>query len=415
MNKFLCVCFVVVHTIMHGQNLKFNLSNTYINPFGANTDLVSFNPLFKLDNQVIINKTERKSIKHLPKELKGETLAYGFLFFEGNSASEFKKEVVFLVKDYNSSLASLYIDKNGNLDFTDDGLPIMFNKEELVISLKNENNASSAYHYKLGKSNITPNNTSSLKNRFASKYPNADIVDAKYWLTNQRLSVKLSKHTLNGKPITILLNDTSADGIYTFDTSDFGDRIVIFEGHIDANKDLSSFLRLGEPIDKNAVFMLFGKKYGVKHINQQGSVLEIEETDMRTSIKTKVGSNVSGLSIELLDGNTINLNDLIANDNYLLLDFGGTWCGGCIMQEPTIKKVFKTNKVNIVGIFDYDTKISVNNYVKKHDIKWPVALMTHQLKEMFSVNAYPTYILIAPNKQIVMIEFKSENILKHFQ
>ncbi len=415
MNKFLCVCFVVFHTIMHGQNLNFNLSNTYINPFGKDKDLVSFNPLFKLNNQVIINKTERKSIKQLPKDLKGKTLAYGFLFFEGNLASEFKKEVVFLVKDYTTSQASLYIDKNGNLDFTDDGLPIMFNKEELIISLENENNKSSAYHYKLGKSKISPENASSLKNRYASKYPEATIVEVRYWLTNQRLSVKLSKHILNDKPITILLNDASADGMYTFDTTDFSDRIVIVEGHIDANKDLSSFLRLGEPIDKNAVFILYGKTYGVKHINQEGSVLEIEETKLRTSIKTKVGSNVSDLNIELLNGSTINLNDLVANDNYLLLDFGGTWCGGCIMQEPTIKKVFQTKKVNIVGIFDYDTKTSVINYVKKHHIEWPVALMTPQLKEMFSVNAYPTYILIAPNKQIELIEFKSENILKHFQ
>jgi thiol-disulfide isomerase/thioredoxin len=415
MKRLLWIVFVLVQTIVYSQDLRFKLSSTYVNPFGKDTDLLSFNPLFKLNDYVIINKTERKLIKQLPKELKGKTLAYGFLFFEGNLASEFKKEVVFLVKDYTTSQVSLYIDKNGNLDFTDDGFPIMFNKDGLVISLNNENNASSAYHYKLGKSNIASNNASNLKNRFASKYPNAEIVDTNFWFTNQRLSVKLSHQTLNNKPITILLNDASADGIYTFDTTDFGDRIVIVEGHIDTNKDLSSFLRLGEPIDKNAVFILYGKTYGVKHIDIQGSVLEIEETNMRTSIKTKVGSKVSELNIELIDGSTVNLNGLLADDHYLLLDFGGTWCGGCIMQEPTIKKVFQTNKVNIVGIFDYDTKTSVSHYVKKHDIKWPVALMTPQLKEMFSVNAYPTYILIAPNKQILMIEFKSENILKHFQ
>lgn len=415
MSKLIFSCCVLIQTVLFGQDLKFDISNNYVNPVGQDTDLVSFNPLFKLNNQVIINKTEHKLIKQLPKELESEPLIYGFLFFTGNPTSEFKNEIVFLVKDYNSSLASLYIDKNGNLDFTDDGFPIKFNKEELIISLENENNKSSAYHYKLGKSKISPENANSVKNRYASKYPEATIVEVRYWLTNQRLSVKLSKHILNDKPITILLNDASADGMYTFDTTDFGDRIVIVEGHLDSNKDLSAVLRLGEPIDKNAVFILYGKTYGVKHINQEGSVLEIEETKLRTSIKTKVGSNVSDLNIELLNGSTINLNDLVANDNYLLLDFGGTWCGGCIMQEPTIKKVFQTKKVNIVGIFDYDTKTSVINYVKKHHIEWPVALMTPQLKEMFSVNAYPTYILIAPNKQIELIEFKSENILKHFQ
>jgi hypothetical protein len=51
--------------------------------------------------------------------------------------------------------------------------------------------------------------------------------------------------------------------------------------------------------------------------------------------------------------------------------------------------------------------------VKSHDIKWPVALMTPELKTMFSINAYPTYVLIAPSKKIVMIDLKSENILEY--
>lgn len=411
--KLLFVFCLLTQTVICSQNLKFNLPNNYVNQFGAKTDLVSFNPLFKLNNNVIANKTESKLIKRLPAHLREAELGYGFLFFKGNLASEFENEVSFLVKNYNSNAPEIYLDKNGNLDFTDDGLPITFKNKELIILLINQSNRTSAYHYKLGKSKIAASNVIRMKNRFASKYPNAEIVDAKFWLTNQRLSVKLSHETLNDKPITILLNDASSDGIYTFNTNDFGDRIVITEGHLDSNKDLSAVLRLGEPIDKNAVFILYGKKYGVKHINEQGSFLQIEETNARTSSKTKVGSKVSNIKINLLDGRIVNLNDLLADDKFLLLDFGGTWCGGCIMQEPTIKKVFKTNKVNIVGVFDHDTKTSVTNYIKKRDIKWPLALMTPELKTMFSINAYPTYILIAPNKEIVIIDLKSENILSY--
>lgn len=408
-NLFLVFCVNILST----QELKFNIPNKYVNQFGADTDLVSFNPLFKLNNKIIANKTESKRIKRLPAHLQEVDLSYGFLFFKGNTASEFKNEISFLVKSYESKEVEIYLDKNGNLDFTDDGIPIVFNKDELVIALENESNKTSAYHYKLGKSKIASSNTIRMKNRFASKYPNADIVDARYWFINQRLSVKLVHETLNNKPITILLNDASADGIYTFNTNDFGDRVVITEGHLDSKKDLSAILRLAEPIDKNAVFMLYGKKYGVKHINTQGSILELEETNVRTRIKTKVGSKVSNVKIDLLDGRVVNLYDLLADNKFLLLDFGGTWCGGCVMQEPTIKKVFKTNKVNIVGVFNHDTKTSVTNYVKKHDIQWSVALMTPKLKTLFSVNAYPTYILIAPNKKIVLIDLKSENILSH--
>ena len=56
------------------------------------------------------------------------------------------------------------------------------------------------------------------------------------------------------------------------------------------------------------------------------------------------------------------------------------------------------------------------SYIKKHQIKWPVALITAELKKIFSLKAsYPLYILISPKGKIVKMEMNSENILQYIK
>ena len=119
--------------------------------------------------------------------------------------------------------------------------------------------------------------------------------------------------------------------------------------------------------------------------------------------------NVSKFSIDLLSGETRTLSNLI-KDKPLLIDVGGTWCGGCITQEPTIKKIHKEQLANIIGVFAHDTEERVANYVKKHNIEWPVALMSKAFVEKFKTYSYPTYILISKEGNVEIIERSAEKL-----
>ena len=401
-------------SFVYAQELTFNLSDTYTNQFGLNSDSVGFIPLFKLDFDSIHNKQYSAKIKELPKTINTSKTAYGFLYFKGLKNSMFDKELTLLIENYESNNPIIFVDRNGNLDFTDDGKPIKL-IDKLTLKLGNSENSSAVYHYQISKSRIIEKYESKFRSRFAPMFPKSTIVSAVNWLTTKRFSVRMSKDIISDNTITIFLLDNSVDGLFTFQPDDYGDRILIIEGIVDENEDLTSLFRQAEPIDHNAVFELYGKKYYIKNASNTGETITIAKTSKNTRVMFKEGQDISSFTIKLLDGTSVMIKDLIKEKKYLIIDVGGTWCGGCIAQEPTIKKIYESGKAEVIGLFDHDTPKSVTKYVKKHDLKWPVALVDSTFKGMFRVISYPTYILVSPESKIVLADMNSEQIAKYLK
>ena len=405
------ILLVTISVVRAQENLVYNLDNTYVNPYGSDTDLVSYSPTFKLIGDIIHNQDKSHNIKKFPNAFNKSNAAYAFIYFTGTENSRFEREAVILIEDYVDLAPKLYVDFNGNLDFTDDGAAIVFNNT-FILKLANSKDDSAIYNYSISKSGINPQYEERFKSRYAPQYPKSEILSTKHWLTEQRHNVKISKKLLNNKPITIFLFDNDVDGAFTFDTTDYGDRIYIAEGHLNINQNLIEYNRLGEPIDNNAIFEIYSNNYYIEKFNIDGSQISLNKSNKKPLPKFKKGTNVSSFSIKFLDGKSVSIKDYIEDNTHLLIDVGGTWCGGCIAQEPLIKSIYKNNLAKVIGIFGYDTESSVTKYVNSHNIKWPVALMSSSFKELFRTNSYPTYILISPQGEILSMEMDAQKIIQ---
>jgi thiol-disulfide isomerase/thioredoxin len=408
MKNLIIISIVFIKSTAFSQDYSFVVENNYQSLFGSNSDMTAFNPIFKLDGDNIFNKTESSKIRALPKELSNYDLAYGFLYFAGNSNPIFENEIVFLVKNYMSEKPILYFDKNGNLDFTDDDAPIEFSNDFKLV-LKNSMNQFSALHYLIGKSEISPKNQEALQNRFSSKYHKSNSVPSSYWLTNQRMSVRLSKGKINEKPITIFLFDEDGDGLFTANT----DKIYIDSGFVELGEDVSSFLRKASLINNNARFLIHNNTYSLKQLDEAGGKLTITSSANLITKINGVGDIISTLKIDLLNGQILSIESLFKEEKYTLLEVGGTWCGGCIAQKPIIKEIYDSNIANVIGVFANDTEARVNIYIKKHSIKWQIGLMDEAFKKQFGINLFPTYILISPKGKIEMIEMEANKIKEY--
>lgn len=410
----LCVSFLslLIPTFLSAQDVSFKIDKTYVNPYGENSDVGGFIPLLKLESDSIFYRKVGGKIKRFPKKIDRSDLAYGFVYFTGIEGSFFKKAITLLVANYSTRNPMVYVDKNGNLDFTDDGEPELLDTK-LTLRIPNSKDKLANFHYQISKSTIKKKNENPVKLRYASMYPKSNITSPLYWLFWKRLSVRFSKAKIDQKPITILINDSTVDGLFTFQTSHDGDRILIIDKEIEKTMDLTSYIRQGEPIDHNATFELYGKRYRIKNIAANGDYLTLKETNRNTSVFFKEGTNVKGFEIELLDKKTIKIADFLKDNTHLLIDVGGTWCAGCIAQEPTIKQLYKQKKVEVIGVFGRDTEKKVSKYVKKHHLEWPVALMSQEFKNLFKISAYPTYILISPKGEIVLMDFNSEKVVQY--
>ena len=366
-------------------------------------------PLLKLESVTIHGRTSSAKIKKFPINIDKSKLAYGFLYYTGNTNSSFKNSIAYLIENYTELSPIIYIDRKGNLDFTDDGAPLRFNTK-LDFKINRNDNAFANSFYQMTKSSVPDKNIANVTSYFGSKFSKGTLVSPKHWPVVSRLNVRVSKNLIENKPITILLFDMTLDSYYTIQENDTQyDKVSILEEA--QRKDLFSLYREALPINKNSIFSLYGKNYSLHNVDRNGDFVSISETNKKSSRFFKEGSNISSLKIELLNKKEVRIKDLIKKEKYLLIDVGGTWCGGCIAQEPTVKKLSK--KIEIIGVFGNDTEKSVIKYVKKRQIDWPVALMSKEFKDIFRISSFPTYILLSPKGKIVMINPNSEKIVEY--
>lgn len=401
--KFSTLLIVLAFSLpSFAQTFQLDLEANYTSPFGSQSDLISFIPLFKLKDNQINNQELSSSIKQVPSGMKLGKTAYGFLYFTGLTQSAFPQEVCFLIEDYAESQSTIYLDRNGNLDFSDDGKGIAFTNHQ-ILSLANEKHKTAKLHYEIGRSQISPQNEARLKSRYQSKYPKSEILAPSYWLTANRLNLILSRNTFKGKAISIFLLDNSADGYFSFETHSQGDRILISEESFDDKQNFSSLLRQAQVLDPNAIFNLHGQAYYLKSFSPDGRQISIAETNTKPNPIFTEGEDISGFRIQLLDGSMANLSSFLKEEKPLIIDVGGTWCGGCLKQEPEIKKIYASKKVEIIGVFEHDNQQSVEAYRKRHDLPWTLALADEEFRKRFNITFFPSYILVSPEGKIITI------------
>ena len=95
-------------------------------------------------------------------------------------------------------------------------------------------------------------------------------------------------------------------------------------------------------------------------------------------------------------GEFIALEDL--RGKTVVLDCWGTWCKPCLMAMPSLVKLHKKfvdDGVVFIGVAVRDQEAEWAAYIDKNRMDWPQFLDTNRKIVMpFSVNAYPTYIVI---------------------
>ena len=131
------------------------------------------------------------------------------------------------------------------------------------------------------------------------------------------------------------------------------------------------------------------------------------ETDAylaKTAEAITIGKEATNFSLEDINGNLLTLSSL--RGKYVMLDFWGSWCGACIKSFPHLKAFYEQhrNKLEVIGIACHDTKEKWNAAVKRHELPWLHVLNgegTNDVAALYGVQAYPTYVLIAPDGKIL--------------
>jgi thiol-disulfide isomerase/thioredoxin len=121
----------------------------------------------------------------------------------------------------------------------------------------------------------------------------------------------------------------------------------------------------------------------------------------QTPLNTAVDFTVTDIS-----GVEHNLFSYLDAGKYVCIDFFFVNCGPCQVFAPKFQATFEhfgCNSSNVIflSISSQDNMEAVQNYAATHSYTYPMVPNTWGVTTTYQIGAYPTIILIAPNRQIV--------------
>lgn len=103
-------------------------------------------------------------------------------------------------------------------------------------------------------------------------------------------------------------------------------------------------------------------------------------------------------SLKDLQGNDVNLKDILKEHKVVLLNFWATWCPFCREEIPDLIKLqnkYKKDGFTVIGIDSGESQVKVSSFVKKSGINYPVLLDADKnVTRKYKVMGIPTSILI---------------------
>ena len=123
----------------------------------------------------------------------------------------------------------------------------------------------------------------------------------------------------------------------------------------------------------------------------------LREVDMlSTGEKVKEQS----ISLKTLDNKTIGLT---RNNKTTVVYFFAPWCQICHISISNLQAIYEKNEqINVIAVaLDYVDKKEVFEFSSQHQLTFPVALGTEQIKTQFKIKGYPSYYVIDEKNTII--------------
>ena len=155
--------------------------------------------------------------------------------------------------------------------------------------------------------------------------------------------------------------------------------------------------------------LLNGKYYILNDYDFNTNKLQLLESNQLDEIGFRKGFKIENLDFSIIDNSKLTIEEIIGNNDYLLIDFWGTWCAPCIKLMPELKKIHKTkNNINVLGIALDENEYKVEKFLNKKEIfytntfiSFEDAKLSESLINRWRIPSFPYYVLIDKNKNII--------------
>lgn len=227
------------------------------------------------------------TIKKLPELLGVKDTGYTYIYFAGADNVVSRGYLLTLVANYRRSRRTVYfyIDRNNDLDFTNDGAPdsITYKQNQFEITLENSTIPDATYAIKLSRfqygQNVRYKNL--LTEHYKAHSGKKEFTNINYCYREQRYNSVAAHYRSATDSFTIGIKDMNVNGVYNESCTD-----KLYVGAYKSQIVSDDLFDMVPTISNNA-FEWGGKKYRIVSIETSGAYVEIEE-DQNAVLSSKL-------------------------------------------------------------------------------------------------------------------------------
>ena len=139
----------------------------------------------------------------------------------------------------------------------------------------------------------------------------------------------------------------------------------------------------------------------------------VERAQQEPASMPQVGDKVPSFTVKDADGKEKTLADLCQGKKYIMIDFWATWCVPCRQEMPNVKEQYAkyaAKGFEVIGISEDRSKPTMDEYVQKEGIKWPVFRDQTKIASLYGVTMIPTTFIINAEGVVVAKDLRGDDL-----
>ena len=328
-------------------------------------------------------------IKRMPNMYGMRDTAYTYVYFSGANTNVNQGYCLTLIGNYRKSRRTIYffVDRNNNLDFTDDGQPdsLTMMDHNTILKLANVTNPEAKHWVKITRIEYGQNEKyqALLRDHFVKHSGRKKFSNINYCYREQRLNTVGGRYVSENDSFILALKDMNNDGIFNESCMD---KVYIGSVNEEVNTDEMTYVL---PNFNNIYFEWNKKRYRVLQIEASGSYIDIEQVDNPVlTKKLEVGKKIPRFSFVNMKNEKEEIKSYRKKPTYIFF-----WDKHKIDKKDTmyIRLIFEEfgDMVNVITLNHGDAPRSVRIIQYYDQVKWPMAFSSYQIGKIFFLEDLP--------------------------